>query len=389
MIKKYHNSYLSYFLMYNFYFLSWALFSTLISVYLLDKGYRPSQVSLVVSISFFASMIAQPFLGILNDRFKVKQVITISFILTLVGAGLFLLADNLYLYALSYSLVLLLINGANPVLEQLATSSHFAYGKLRIWGTIGYAVGSQMAGLIYDHISPEAIYVTFIFTMLLAILGVLGTAEQKKHNAPKKSDKHDNSAFKTIFQNKIFILYLLMSMVYSGVMNTGHTYIPAMLESSGLSVGLATTVVSLAVLCESPLTLLSYLFMDKFKSKQLLYVSVLAVTVQYLVYAINVNLPSMVLVTLVAKHAAGMLYIMVNMKIVSSLIDPRHLLTALALVQTGRNLGSIVFQNIAGAILDRATYSVMCWGLVTVLIVVLISVHFLKLPSGTDQKLFS
>lgn len=37
-MKKYQGSYLSYFLMYMFYYLSMALFSGLISVYLMDKG---------------------------------------------------------------------------------------------------------------------------------------------------------------------------------------------------------------------------------------------------------------------------------------------------------------------------------------------------------------
>lgn len=53
MLKRYKNSYLSYFLMYNFYYLSWAVFSALISVYLLGKGFKASEVSLVVSTSFF------------------------------------------------------------------------------------------------------------------------------------------------------------------------------------------------------------------------------------------------------------------------------------------------------------------------------------------------
>ena len=44
MLKCYKNSYLSYFLMYNFYYLSWAVFSALISVYLLDKGFKASEV---------------------------------------------------------------------------------------------------------------------------------------------------------------------------------------------------------------------------------------------------------------------------------------------------------------------------------------------------------
>lgn len=54
LLDRFKNSYLSYFLMYNFYYLSWALFSSFISVYLLDKGFKPSDVSLVVSTSFFS-----------------------------------------------------------------------------------------------------------------------------------------------------------------------------------------------------------------------------------------------------------------------------------------------------------------------------------------------
>ena len=42
LLKCYKNSYLSYFLMYNFYYLSWALFSALISVYLMDRGLKPA-----------------------------------------------------------------------------------------------------------------------------------------------------------------------------------------------------------------------------------------------------------------------------------------------------------------------------------------------------------
>ncbi len=85
LLKRFKNSYLSYFLMYNFYYLSWALFSAFISVYLLDKGFKPSEVSLVVSMSFFTSMIAQPLIGIVSDRYGAKKVNIILFVLTAFG----------------------------------------------------------------------------------------------------------------------------------------------------------------------------------------------------------------------------------------------------------------------------------------------------------------
>lgn len=85
----YQNSYLSYFLMYNFYYLSWALFSALISVYLMNMGFRASDVSFVVSASFLTSLITQPIIGKWNDQYDMKVVNTILFVIAIIGAILF------------------------------------------------------------------------------------------------------------------------------------------------------------------------------------------------------------------------------------------------------------------------------------------------------------
>ena len=66
----YKNSYFSYLLMY---FFSLAVFSGYISVYLMDKGYHASQVSMVVSCSFILSMIIQPIVGYCNDHYSQKR----------------------------------------------------------------------------------------------------------------------------------------------------------------------------------------------------------------------------------------------------------------------------------------------------------------------------
>ena len=78
---QYRGSYLSYLLMYLFYFLSLALLSGLISVYLLDRGYSASQVSLVVASSYIVSVILQPLVGYLNDHFNLKWVNSVVLII--------------------------------------------------------------------------------------------------------------------------------------------------------------------------------------------------------------------------------------------------------------------------------------------------------------------
>ena len=388
MFRKFQNSYFAYFLMYNFYFLSYSLFSTLISVYMLDKGYSASQVSLVVSASFFSSMIVQPIMGVLNDAIGIKKVTIYSFLFIIVGAIFFMQANNLLLLTIWYSAVLMLINGVNPVMDVLAARSPYTYGKIRIWGTFGYAMGSQLAGLIYKFISPQAIFIVFIGMMCVSILGVLGI-EPKQDQRPKKTTQTKNDSYiGQIFKNKTYLFYLVIVALYSGVGNTGHTYIPSMLEHSGLSVNMATTVVAISVICESPLIFFSYLFMDKIPIKKLLYIPLGILLLQYVIYGLDLGLTSKILLTLMSKHATGMLLIMVTLKIVANLVDEKYLVTAIALVQTARNLGTILIQNIAGDLIDQSGYEMMSFFLAGVMIAVIILVAFLKIPERKNQNLF-
>ena len=384
-MSKFRDSYFAYFLMYNFYFLSYSLFSTLISVYMLDKGFSASDVSLVVSASFLTSMLVQPIMGMLNDKIGIKRVTLMSFVVIILGAIFFMGATSLWSLVLWYSVVMMLVNGVNPVMDILAAQSPYTYGKIRIWGTIGYALGSQLAGLIYQYISPVAMFIVFIVMMVISILGTLGV------NLPHDKDREEKEKVSvwTIFQNRTYLYYLLIVALYSGVGNTGHTYIPSMLEHAGMSVGLATTVVSISVICESPLIFFSYLFMDKVPVKKLLLIALSILALQYLIYGLDLGLTSKVIMTLASKHITGMLLIMVTLKIVASLVDQRFLVTALAFVQTVRSLGTIAIQNISGAIIDQAGYEMMSFFLVGIMVLVLLLALFLKVPEKEGQNLFS
>lgn len=135
-LLNFKGSYFSYFLMYNFYYLSWSLFSSFISVYLLDRGYQPGEVSVVVSVSFLTSMLFQPLIGILSDKYNVTFVNAVLFGMAALGGIYFFNANSLLEIIIGYSLVLTLINGTNPVMEKIATSSPYSYGHIRIWGQL-------------------------------------------------------------------------------------------------------------------------------------------------------------------------------------------------------------------------------------------------------------
>jgi OHS family lactose permease-like MFS transporter len=379
MLERYKNSYLCYFLMYNFYYLSWAIFSALISIYLLDKGFKASEVSLVVSTSFLTSMIFQPVIGMFSDRYDVKKVNFVLFTLAGIGGLAFMFASSLITITIGYSFVLTLINGTNPVMEKIQ------YGKIRIWGTIGYATGSWLAGMIYQLISPSAIFICFIITMILCIIGLLGTQTPSELG----QNNEEKTKTSTLFHNYKYLYYLIIAAIFQGITNMANTYIPAMFQNDGLKVSLVSTILSFAVLCEAPLVLFSHKFMDKLTNKRLLIIAYSMITIQFLCYALNVWLPLKVIITLITKHPSGMLFIMINLKIVSTLVPKEHQITALAFVQTLRNLSSIIFQNIAGQILDISSYQILFALSLIVIVVGFVLVILFKVPSGKDQKLFN
>lgn len=385
MLERYKNSYLCYFLMYNFYYLSWAIFSALISIYLLDKGFKASEVSLVVSTSFLTSMIFQPVIGMFSDRYDVKKVNFVLFTLAGIGGLAFMFASSLITITIGYSFVLTLINGTNPVMEKIASSSPYQYGKIRIWGTIGYATGSWLAGMIYQLISPSAIFICFIITMILCIIGLLGTQTPSELG----QNNEEKTKTSTLFHNYKYLYYLIIAAIFQGITNMANTYIPAMFQNDGLKVSLVSTILSFAVLCEAPLVLFSHKFMDKLTNKRLLIIAYSMITIQFLCYALNVWLPLKVIITLITKHPSGMLFIMINLKIVITLVPKEHQITALAFVQTLRNLSSIIFQNIAGQILDISSYQILFALSLIVIVVGFVLVILFKVPSGKDQKLFN
>lgn len=386
LLKCYKNSYLSYFLMYNFYYLSWALFSALISVYLMDRGFKASDVSLVVSASFLTSMITQPIIGKWNDEFDIKKVNAILFVIVAIGGIVFMVSNSLFMIAVSYSVVLMMINGVNPVMEKIATASPYQYGKIRIWGTIGYALGSQFAGILYDLVAPQAIFIVFVLTMILCIIGLVGTEPDIKKEAANENEKVKTL---TLFKNKKFVYYLAICAIFYGVTNMSNTFVPSMLTDKGLDVDVTSTILSIAVFCEAPLVLFSNRFMDKIANKTLLIISISMVCLQCAVYGFDLPLIFILLITFLAKHPSGMLYIMINLKVINTLIDENQQITALAYVATLRNLVAIIFQNVAGNILDVTTYSnlyLICFGW---MLVALILGIFFKISSGNDKKLFN
>ena len=390
LLARYTNSYLSYVILFFFYDLAFALFSALISVYLIGKGYSASQVSLLISAASLANMVTQPIIGNLTERFGMRPVNMVLFAASCFAAGLFVMAPNFAIIVIAYALMNLIMNGVNPVVERMATSSPYSYGSVRMWGSIGFAAGTQLTGLLYDHIAPVAPYVAFIFAMLLAILGFWGT-NPRVPEAEQANIENDGEPVSTkdLLTNKLFLYYLVLQVLFAAVTGAAYSFCAAYLTNKGLDASLASTFLAVAALIEIPLLLFSSKFMDKIPNKVLLLGVFAMVVIEMVIYGLNMPLPLIIVATFIGRHPPAIINIMTNMKVVNTIVDPRQQITGLALVKTCQSFGTIISNNIGGRIADAAGYPAMFMFLLAMIVVGLVGVVFFKVPSGNDKKLFS
>ena len=386
-MKKFHNSYAAYMLLYSFYFMSTSLFTTLISVYLMGKHYSATQVSTLVSVAFFLSMIAQPFFGYINERFGIVKMTTFSLGLIIGGVFGFLWAPNLFWLTVFYGLVLVCLNGTAPMMEIFATQSPYAFGKIRVWGTIGYSVGVQIAGWVYHQFSPQAVYYTVLLTIVLSLFCL--SAVRMKTSKKREEKLKEPVSIRPLLNNRPYLFFIILIGLASGVGNIGHTYIPELLMDSGLPVQLASTVVALSVVVEAPLIFFSDRFMDHWSLRVLIALPIGILFAQYAVYALPSPVFLKVVLTLLSKHTTGMVLIMVSLRFIAQQVNGKDQVLAMAIVQGARYLGTILLQPVAAFCIEKGGYQVMSFLLAGILGTVFLLSFALKMPQGKVQSLFS
>ena len=386
-MKKFHNSYAAYMLLYSFYFMSTSLFTTLISVYLMGKHYSATQVSTLVSVAFFLSMIAQPFFGYINERFGIVKMTTFSLGLIIGGVSGFLWAPNLFWLTVFYGLVLVCLNGTAPMMEIFATQSPYAFGKIRVWGTIGYSVGVQIAGWVYHQFSPQAVYYTVLITIVLSIFCL--SAVRMKTSEKRVEKMKEPVSIRPLLNNRPYLFFIILIGLASGVGNIGHTYIPELLMDSGLPVQLASTVVALSVVVEAPLIFFSDRFMDHWPLRVLITLPIGILFAQYAVYALPSPVFLKVVLTLLSKHTTGMVLIMVSLRFIAQQVNGKDQVLAMAIVQGARYLGTILLQPVAAFCIEKGGYQVMSFLLAGIVGTVFLLSFALKMPQGKVQSLFS
>lgn len=385
---RYRGSYLNYVVAYFSYFFAMGVVCNMLSIYLTGPlGKTEQEMSFILSASSLFGIITSPIAGYLNDKFKKPQLLAaVSLLLAAAASLLFTLFKSTVMLYLMNGLIMGAISGMSPISERVASSGRYRYGQIRIWGTIGFAAAPQVGGFILDLAEPYWLFVAMAAALVIGAVSYLMLEGLRFDEDPEEAPgtKRSRLAF---FKLPMFLLFAVISMIYSGASGLNNAYAPLLLQELGLSTTWAGTIISVSVLVELPIVLFSNKYMDRFSSKSLTALSLLLMLIQFLFFGFCRNLVLIILSMVLLKAVCGTLFMMVVLKVIRGIVWEDSVSTAQGVMTSMNSLATIAIQNLGGWLASLSGLQMLYIALSILTALALFVCAFLKIRS--TKKIFS
>lgn len=231
-------------------------------VYLEYSGFGEVQTGLLLALGPIMSIVLQPFMGIIADRSKYKNIPLIVLNAgTMVSILLFTLGNGrLYIIFASFLLAFFqaaLISVSETVTLEGLESINKPYGPVRLAGTAGYASVSVLVGFFLE----KNIRSFFYITAAVAFLSILSSFSLPKVEGHQS--KNSRIAATDIFSDKLLILFLSFATVAHMSIAFYQNFFPVYFANIGGTSDILGVLYAVAAVSEAPFLI----YADKIEKK--------------------------------------------------------------------------------------------------------------------------
>ncbi|QSO51661.1 MFS transporter [Alicyclobacillus curvatus] len=292
-------------LYYFIFFTAVAVFSPYFNLYLTTRGLSSSQVGVILAVMPLVGLLVQPLWGILNDWLHLQRI---TVFIGLAAASLLILTfphlHGFLSFLFAVAVLAVFQTGMIPVMDSLTvqnTGVHH-YGKVRMFGSLGYAIMVSIAGQMYRSGNVNAmipLYATLAglsFITLIAYPKVPATAGA---SVARKSA----SAFtglRRLVKNRGFVWLLLFTMLVSISQTLNSNFFTLYYHALHRPLGILGIIYSIGGLSELPLFFVSGRLITRFGAERMLLVASSVFLFRWIVLVFGP--PTWVLVCLQTLH---------------------------------------------------------------------------------------
>lgn len=331
------------------------------------------QSGMIFAIGSFLAMAFQPILGYINDKTKKSKEILI--IITGIIFITLLLMNHINSFIgilILYSFYVIAVFCEMPLMDTVSLSTEYAFGKIRLWGSIGFAVGALVSGKIIELCGTSSfLYLGAIASIVTGI--VIIKIPMKNNNLHENDEKVD---LKKLLTNKRYIIFVIVSMLFLGTNNGHNSYFAVYFKEIGGSMALLGTIVFLMTLSEVPFIGISPKLINKKGVEFVVTLAVLCMAVRWGVYFLF-SKPSVIAGTFLFQGASvGLFFAGANLYI-RNIVEKNTLGTAITIFMAAGSLGGMFVQYISGVIIEQYG-AVYIYGFFSILVFTALVLMFLE-----------
>jgi len=280
------------------YFLYFAALSAIvpfIALYYQSLGLTGGQVGMLLGVPPLVTLFALPFwtgLADARNRHKLTLVVTIAM-------AVFLMAifPAIRKFALALPFIIGFAFFSAPIMALVDTailsklgSQRDMYGRVRLWGTVGWGLGAPIAGGILQRYGLPCMFWMYAGLMALSLISI-----QKLDFIRSAAVTPFWKGVRTILTNRHWALFMVMVFI-SAIGFSAHTsYLSILLETMGASKTLMGIAVTISIISELPVMFFSSLLLRKFRARGLLAVAMTVAGLRCILYYFSGS-PQIVLV---------------------------------------------------------------------------------------------
>lgn len=171
---------------YLFYYGAQACFFPFLTIYYQQLGLTGSQIGLLAGFSPVIALVSAPFWSGLADATG-RHRLVLSLGLSGAAGGILLMmqADQLIWLAVAVTCYSFFSSAIIPLADSatmhMLGGEKSSYGKIRLWGSIGWGAAAPLAGMLMDRFGPQGGFGASIALIAVVLLVSLGMSHSRAH----------------------------------------------------------------------------------------------------------------------------------------------------------------------------------------------------------------
>lgn len=267
--------------------MAYAIWRVFYNVYLDENDFSGAQIGVINALMQAMIILIVPVWGVIADKRGIRPVLRMAVFVTAVLIAF--LGSMLNFWWLIFYIVILaaFTPSLGPLTDALAVeytkvNPKYNYGRLRLWGSLGWGLASFLAGLIFQKTDLRLIFPVSAGVFLISLYFFRLPRKRKKIYRPHFQPIN----IRELLKNRSFIVFLLIIFFYGITSSPVNAYLNlyfSELNAGNLTIGMAFAIQSAS---ELPFFIIGSILLRKLGAKRMILLSMVFMSVRLFLYGV-------------------------------------------------------------------------------------------------------